>query len=233
MEPQKPPHPKDLIAGHRMRMKCKLHEMGPESLSHQELLEMILYLSFKRGDVKPVVKALFHQFDTLGNILNASETELKSISGVGPAVIDLFALLKTIYFRLDQGEMKRHDVLSNWEAVVNFTKHRLGHEKIEKFMVIYLNSQNIVVDDEIMSTGTINKTAIFPREIVRAALRRQAAAVIIVHNHPTGTLRPSHADIEMTHKIQAALATVDVTLHDHLILGGNETVSFKSMGLLS
>ena len=119
-------------------------------------------------------------------------------------------------------------MLSNWEVVLNFMVEQLGHEAIEKFMVIYLNSQNEVITDEIMSSGTVDRTAIFPREIAKHALQYRAT----VHNHPTGQLRPSKADIDMTRQVKEALQTVAVTLHDHIIVGGTKTVSFKSMGLL-
>ena len=99
-------------------------------------------------------------------------------------------------------------------------------------MVIYLNNQNHVIDDEILSTGTIDKAPIFPREIVKNALKYQAAAVIIVHNHPTNNLKPSAQDIAMTKRIKSALETVDIRLHDHLIVGADDTVSFKTMNLI-
>ena len=99
-------------------------------------------------------------------------------------------------------------------------------------MVIYLNSQNEVIKDEIMSSVTVDRTAIFPREIAKHALEYRATTLIIVHNHPTGQLRPSKADIEMTRQVKEVLQTVSVTLHDHNIVGGTKTVSFKSMGLL-
>lgn len=221
------------MPGHRARMKAKLRTRGGEALSDHELLEMILFMNFRRGDVKPLVKELLNTFGSLGKILNASEAEITSVKGAGPAAFELFTAMRAFYHRLGQQEIQESDILSNWEAVLNFAKNRIGYKKIEKFMVIYLNSQNHVITDEILSSGTINKTAIFPREIVKNALRHQEAAIIILHNHPTGNLRPSQADIDLTRQIKAALQTVDISLHDHLIVRNDDTVSFKAMGLLS
>ena len=232
MAEKKPKKLADFTSGHRIRMREKLRDNGGESLSHQELLEMLLFYNFRRGDVKPLVKSLFARFETLDHILHAPADEVMKVPGVGPETADLFALVRTLYYRMSQQHLTRNDVLTNWEAVLNFMVRRLGHEGIEKFMVIYLNSQNEVITDEIMSSGTVDRTAIFPREIARHALQHRATAVIIVHNHPTGHLRPSKADIDMTRQTKDALQTVDIVLHDHIIVGGTKTVSFKSMVLL-
>ena len=222
----------DFTAGHRGRMQEKLRLHGGDALSHQELLEMLFYANFRRGDVKPLIKSLYSRFKTLDHIIHAPASELMEAKGIGQSSVDLIAVVRSLYYRLGQEQLRRKDVLSNWEAVLNFMVKRLGHEAIEKFMVIYLNSQNEVITDEIMSSGTVDRTAIFPREIAKHALQYRATALIIVHNHPTGQLRPSKADIEMTRQVKEALQTVAVTLHDHIIVGGTKTVSFKSMGLL-
>lgn len=232
MAEKKPKKKADFTAGHRRRMQEKLREYGGESLSHQELVEMLLFYNFRRGDVKPLVKSLYAQFETLDHILHAPADELMKVPGAGQATADLFALVGAIFYRMGQQHLTRNDVLTNWEAVLNFLVKRLGHEAIEKFMVIYLNSQNEVITDEIMSSGTVDRTAIFPSEIAKHALQHRTTSVIIVHNHPTGHLRPSKADIDMTRQTKDALQTVDIVLHDHIIVGGTKTVSFKSMGLL-
>ena len=213
-------------------MRAKLRDNGGESLSHQELLEMLLFYNFRRGDMKPAVKSLFARFETLDHILHAPADDIIKVKGAGQETADLFVLVSAIFYRMSQQHLTHDDLLTNWEAVLSFMVRRLGHERIEKFMVIYLNSQNEVITDEIMYSGTVDRTAIFPREIAKQSLQHRATAVIIVHNHPTGHLRPSKADIDMTRQIKDALQTVDIVLHDHIIVGGTETISFKSMGLL-
>jgi DNA repair protein RadC len=109
-------------------------------------------------------------------------------------------------------------VLSNWKAVQNFCISRLGYSAVEKFMILYIDAQNGVIADKIISIGTVNRTAVFPREVFKKALDHQAASLIIVHNHPSSSTKPSDADIILTRQIRDALALVDIALHDHLII---------------
>ena len=229
---QPEPTPEHTTAGHRSRLIEKMREKGPNALSDQEILEALLFFNYRRQDVKPVVKSLFSHYPDLIAILNAPRHELCRIRQLGPAAVDLVQIVTSLHQRLDQQALRAGDILSNWEAVKSFCTRRLGHLKIEKFMVIYLDGQNRVIVDEIVSSGTVNKTAVFPRELVRQALTHQASAVILVHNHPNHTPRASQADIEMTKRLFDALKLVDVSLHDHLIVAGNKCVSFKTQGLL-
>ena len=226
------PLPRQTTAGHRSRLIEKMRERGPDALSDQEILEALLFFNYRRQDVKPVVKSLFSNYPDLTAILNAPRHELCQIRQFGPAAVDLVQIVTSLHQRLDEQALRAGDILSNWEAAKSFCIRRLGHLKIEKFMVIYLNGQNRVITDEIVSSGTVNKTAVFPRELVRQALTHQASAVIIVHNHPNHTTRASQADIDMTKRLYDALKLVDVSLHDHLIVAGNKCVSFKTRGLL-
>ena len=226
------PFPEQNTAGHRSRLLEKMRERGPDALSDQEILEALLFFNYRRQDVKPIVKSLFSIYPDLTAILNAPRHELSQVRQFGPAAVDLVHIVTSLHQRLDEQALQAGDILSNWEAVKSFCIRRLGHLKIEKFMVIYLNGQNRVITDEIVSSGTVNKTAVFPRELVRQALTHQASAVILVHNHPNHTTRASQADIDMTKRLFDALKLVDVSLHDHLIVAGNKCVSFKTQGLL-
>ncbi len=219
-------------AGHRGRLLEKMRQKSADALSDQEILEALLFFNYRRQDVKPVVKRLFSHYPDLTAILNAPRHELSRIKQFGPAAVDLLQIVTSLHQRLDEQALRAGDILSNWEAVKSFCIRRLGHLKIEKFMVIYLDGQNRVITDEVVSSGTVNKTAVFPRELVKQALTHQATAVIIVHNHPNHTTRASQADIDMTKRLHDALRLVDITLHDHLIVAGNSCVSFKTQGLL-
>ena len=133
---EKPPkEAPDFTSGQRIRMREKLRQNGGKSLSRQELLEMLLYFNFRRGDVKPLVKSLYGRFETLDHILHTPAEELMEVPGIGRNTADMFALIRALFYRLGQEQVTREDVLSNWEAVLNFMYKRLGHEKIEKFMV--------------------------------------------------------------------------------------------------
>ena len=178
------------------------------------------------------MKRLFNHYPDLTALLNAPRHVLCQIKQFGPTAADLLQIVTALHKRLDEQALRDGDILSNWEAVKSFCIRRLGHLKIEKFTVIYLDSQNRVITDEIVSSGTVNKTAVFPRKLVRQALTHQASAVIIVHNHPNHTTRASQTDIDMTKRLHDALRLVDISLHDHLIVAGSACVSFKSQGLL-
>ena len=128
--------------------------------------------------------------------------------------------------------MLGRSVLSNWKAVQNFCIRRLGYSAVEKFIILYLDVQNGVIADEIISIGTVNRTAVFAREVVKKALDHQAASLIIVHNHPSSSTKPSDADIMLTRRIKDALALVDIALHDHLIVTSNNVSSMKALNLL-
>lgn len=230
---ERPAPPSDqTTAGHRSRLINKMRHKGPDALSDQEVLEALLFFNYRRQDVKPIVKRLFNHYPDLTALLNAPRHVLYQIKQFGPTAADLLQIVTTLHKRLDEQALRDGDILSNWEAVKSFCIRRLGHLKIEKFMVIYLDSQNRVITDEIVSSGTVNKTAVFPRELVRQALTHQASAVIIVHNHPNHTTRASQADIDMTKRLHDALRLVDISLHDHLIVAGSACVSFKTQGLL-
>ena len=166
-----------------------MRHKGPDALSDQEVLEALLFFNYRRQDVKPIVKRLFNHYPDLTALLNAPRHVLCPIKQFGPTAADLLQIVTALHKRLDEQALRDGDILSNWEAVKSFCIRRLGHLKIEKFMVIYLDSQNRVITDEIVSSGTVNKTAVFPRELVRQALTHQASAVIIVHNHPNHTTR--------------------------------------------
>ena len=116
--------------------------------------------------------------------------------------------------------------------VQDYCISKLAHEPIEYVMVLCLNSQNRLIADEAVSRGTVNQTSVYPREIVNLALRHFAHAVIIVHNHPGEETKPSRADIEVTKDVKKALAVMSIALHDHLIVAGTSSVSFKSLGHL-
>jgi DNA repair protein RadC len=127
---------------------------------------------------------------------------------------------------------KAGDVMNNPDAVRTFLKMSLATCEREQFMVIFLDNQNRVLDVETIALGTLNQTAVYPREVVKAALKRNAAAVIFAHNHPSGMAEPSKSDESLTQDLKAALATVDTRVLDHVVVGGNGIVSFAEKGLL-
>ena len=223
----------DISAGHRERMRDKLLNYGAANLSDAEILEMALYNVQKRRDVKPLVKQLLKDFKSIGGVIAASDGELRAVPGVGDALICQLRIIYEAGLRLTRDNLKTgKPVMQNWQSVLRYVTDKSGHEKLEHCLVIYLDSQNRLITDEILTTGTHNQAILYPSEIARSALSHHANAVILVHNHPSHDRRPSEADIHITKKIKAALNTVRVDLHDHLIVAGKNCESFKSLGLL-
>jgi len=219
-------------AGHRKRMRQKLIDKGASALSDEEWLEMLLFYRIGRGDVKPQVKELLAKYRHIGALAAAPIEQIAEINGIGEKSALLIKLLESLSYRMAKTQAYERPILSNWEAVQHYCITTLGHEKIEKLLAICLDNQNKIISDDVLFEGTIDRTAIFPREIVKLALHRGASAVILVHNHPSGDTRPSAADIEMTTHIMQALKLVDIKLHDHLIVAGAKCISLRSHQLI-
>ncbi len=127
--------------------------------------------------------------------------------------------------------MKRH-VISGWEAVLDYCHTTMAHRETEQFRVLYLDRKNVLIADEEQARGTVDHVPVYPREVVKRALELNASALILVHNHPSGDPTPSGADIDMTRQIDEAAQALGLTLHDHLIIGKSQELSFRSGGYL-
>jgi len=218
--------------GHRARMREKLLEHGGDSFQDYELLEMVLWAANPRGDTKPVAKELIRRFGNLAEVIAADPKRLAEVPGVGQAALAALKLTDVAAVRLARARVMQKEVLSSWRALIDYCNASLRREKTESFHILFLDRKNVLIADETQQKGTVDHTPVYPREIVKRALQLEASAIIMVHNHPSGDPMPSHADIEMTKQVRDAAKAVNVTLHDHLVIGADEPFSFKSMGLL-
>jgi DNA repair protein RadC len=218
--------------GHRKRLKDRFLKSPIRSLPDYEILEMILFSVFPRKDTKSLAKKLLSKFGSLADIVNADSTDLKSIEGVGDALIIQMKLLSDIFSRLHLPIDKPITVLNNWMSVIHYCNLTMGYKKIELFRVLYLNKNNCLIADQLCEHGTVDRVQIYPREIAKKALECNASAIILVHNHPSGFTEPSKEDIEMTKQIAKALSAISVNLHDHLIISKNSHYSFRAKGLI-
>jgi len=225
-------NPTDHMSGHRSRMRAKLLDKGSDALSELELLEMLLYAGNRRGDTKPLAKALMRRFGSLSAVLRAPAALLAQQSGMGDASVAALKIVEAAGLHLSHSDIENRHVLTSWSEVQHFCVTRLAHEPIEHFMILCLDNRNRLIAEEVLSRGTVDQTPVYVREVINAALRHHAKSVILVHNHPSGETEPSRADIDMTAELKTALALVTITLHDHLIVAGKTVVSFKSLGLL-
>ena len=217
---------------HRARLRQRFDEAGASALAEYELLELFLFRTVPRIDTKPLAKALLEKFGSLAGVLGAPAQRIAEVKGAGAAVAQDLKTVQAMLERASKGELKQRTVISSWSALVNYCRMAMAHEPREQFRVLFLDAKNQLIADEVMNEGTVDHAPVYPREIARRALEVSAAAVILVHNHPSGDPKPSAADVAITREIVAAANAVSVKVHDHLVIGRDGASSFKTLGLL-
>jgi len=220
--------------GHRQRLRDKFIKSGPEALADYELVELILTLAIPRSDVKKPAKALLERFGSLRNILDASIHELQETPGLGkvaPIALKIVRAAATIYLMQSSEEKS---VLEEPEHLADFWRMRIGALQDEVFEVAYLDSGYRLLRGGIerLEEGTKDRATVYPRRLVEAALRRGATNLVLAHNHPNGDVQPSEQDKLLTRALVLAAETVQVKIHDHLIVSKDHIFSFRKAGLL-
>ncbi|ROQ92139.1 RadC family protein [Desulfosoma caldarium] len=216
--------------GHRRRLRERFLAGGLDAFHDHEVLELLLTFAIPRRDVKPFAKALLEHFHSLSAVLDASPKELQAVSGIGVHSAMLLALIPRLLERYYKDRWRSVETLSTPREAVDYLKGHLGAERIEVFCVLALNSQNGLIAMERLQEGTVNRTAVFPRLVVEAALKHRATALILAHNHPSGDPEPSTADRQLTRKLKRLLQELDIAVHDHIILAGDRYYSFAEKG---
>ena len=229
--PDHPP-PRPHYLGHRDRLRERAQVGGLAALPDYEVLELQLFRSIPRGDVKPLAKQLLARFGSLGGVLGATLEELQTVKGVGHALALDLKLTHELSLRTAREAVGARPVISSWQALLAYVKAALAHESREQFRVLFLDKKNQLIADEVMNRGTVDHAPVYPREIMRRALELASSAVILVHNHPGGDPTPSTADIDMTQQVVEAGRALRINIHDHLVVGRHGTASFKALGLL-
>lgn len=217
--------------GHRSRLRSRL--LGDaESMADYEMVEYLLALAIPRRDTKPLAKALLREFGSLAQLIAADPESLRRIDGMGDGAIAALKIVQATSLRMLKGEFRDKPLLSSWDALLDWLRADMGPIEIERVRILYLNSRNMLIRDEVASEGSIDQSAIYVREVVKRALELGAAALIVVHNHPSGNPEPSRQDIAMTRDIAEAAGKLGIILHDHVIIGGSDYRSLRAMGLL-
>ena len=230
MPPSPPPH----YHGHRKRLRERFVKNGLAGFAEHEALELLLTLAIPRTDVKQPAKALLKRFGSLRGVLDAPLTELRSVPGIGEvAAVGLHLVREAAALYLQQGS-EGGDVLRDATKISDFWRMRIGALKHEVFAVAYLDSAHRLLPDgvQMLQEGTIDRAAVYPRRVVEAALKRQAAALVLAHNHPNGNVQPSEQDKVLTRAIVLAAETISLRVVDHLVVSSDETFSFRQAGLL-
>ncbi|MEM9344751.1 MAG: DNA repair protein RadC [Pseudomonadota bacterium] len=228
-----PPRPKDqpsYIKDHRPRLRERFMTGGAAAMPDYELLELVLFLSIPRQDVKPLARRLLDTFGDFNAVLAAPVARLKEVKGVGDRVVCDLKVIEAAGHRMTRTRVIQKPVLSSWDALLDYCRAALAHQDREHFRVLYLDRKNILIEDEPQSKGTVDHVSVYPREVIKRALELGATALILVHNHPSGDPTPSEADIIVTRKIADAGDALGITVHDHLIIGKSAETSLKSDG---
>ena len=208
--------------GHRGRLRSRYLKAGGDGFTDYDIIELVLTYAIPRRDVKPVARELLRRFKDVAGIMDADPKEICEIGGMGDNSALLFRIMRDICVRYLENKVRDIDVISSPEKLINYARMKLSGYSDEVIMVICLNTKNHVIDAEI----------VYPRTIAADALRKKAAGVIIVHNHPSGVTQPSMADREFTRAVFEALKLLDIHLLDHLVVSRNEAFSFKEHRLL-
>jgi len=227
-----PVPPKPHYHGHRARVRERVLKAGVESLPDYELLELLLFYAIDRIDTKPLAKRLLERFGTVGDVFAAEPAQLREFE-IDQRTLVMFRAVREAGRRLAERKVKDMPVLTNWQQLLDYCHAALAHEKTEQFRILFLDRKNVLIADEVQQRGTIDHTPVYPREVVKRALKLGAAALILVHNHPSGDPKPSRDDIEMTREIRKAAEALGIAIHDHLVIGRKGHASFRSLGLLS
>lgn len=220
------------IRDHRARLRERFMIGGADALPDYEMLELILFRAIPRRDVKPLARALLDRFGDFNGVLSAPTARLSEIKGIGDAVITELRIVQAAAHRLARSRVLKRQVVSSWDALLDYCQTAMAHNDIEQFRILFLDRKNVLIADEAQARGTIDHVPVYPREVVKRALELNASALILVHNHPSGDPTPSEADIDMTQQIQIAADALGITLHDHLIIGKSRELSFQAEGLL-
>lgn len=218
--------------GHRKRLRERFLKSKKNSFPDYELLEIILFATNSRLDVKPLAKRLLKEFKSISGIVNASENDLMKVEGINSSAVVALHAGKELAERILKSEVEGKPVLQSWSSVVNYCRIAIGYLKKEQFKILFLDKKNQLIGDELQEEGTIDRVHIYTREIVKRALELGASSLILVHNHPSGNLVPSKADIDITKEIIRAVETIGVSVHDHIIVSSLSHYSFKSHRLI-
>lgn len=217
--------------GHRARLRERLLA-DPDALLDHELLEYLLSLATPRVDTKPVAKALLREFGGMGGVFAAHPSALVRVEGMGEVSAAAVRIAHAVATRLARARAREAPVLSSWQALSDYLQIRLAHDAVESFLVLHLNTRNMLIQDERMTRGTLDQAAVYVREVVKRALELNSAALILVHNHPSGDPSPSRADIQITRAIVEAGKPLDIAVHDHIIVAASGQVSLRAKGLI-
>ena len=222
----------DTSPGHRKRLREKFVKSGLKGFHDYEIIELLLSLGTPRKDCKQQAKEAIKRFKTLRGVLEAPPEELQQIEGIGSHSAFGIKLVQEVAREFLKEKIIDKPIYKSAQEIFDYLYHSMRDFRKEVLKVIYLNSQNQIIETEDLFEGTINSISISPREVVESAIKNSAAALIFVHNHPSGNPEPSKSDKELTRDLVYAGSIVRIRVLDHVIIGENRYFSFASQGLI-
>jgi len=224
---------KDYI-GHRQRLKERFLHSNGSDMADYELLELLLTLAIPRKDTKPLAKALIKEFGSFAGVLGADNMRLMEFSGLKENTIFIFSIVKEAALRMTWQNLCNSDqpIIATWDAMLDYCRMKLAHKDHEELMLIFLDAKLQVIGEEVQQRGTTDNVAIHPAEVVKSSVFHSAKSLIMVHNHPSGHVTPSKADIMATQQVKTGLESVSIKLQDHLIIGKTEYYSFREHDII-
>lgn len=225
---------KNLGEGHRERLRKRYIKSGLEGFNDYEVLELLLTYSIARKDVKPIAKELIEKFGTIDEIAKSDIKSLLEVDGIGEGSAVFLKLIGDIALTLYREKIEDKDILTikSKNSLLSYLRGEIGYSPREEFKILFLDTSNKLIASETLFSGTIDKSAIYPREIVERVIKNRAKSVIFAHNHPSGNISPSKKDIELTQYMYDSLKLLEIRLLDHIIVTKNSYFSFLEEGLI-
>lgn len=229
---RQPPFLSEGPLGHRERMRDRVLENGADGLADYELLEMLLFLGQPRGDTKPVAKRLINHFGSYAGVILATVEDLNEVRGIGPDSISAITLVREAAVHLARSEVKNRQIIGNGDQLMHYLQTAMACQLGEQFRVLFLDTKNQIIADELQSSCTIKHTPVYGREVISRALELYAAGLIFVQISPSRDSNPSMEDIQMAIHMQRDLRLLGISLHDHIILGNSCWTSLTKEGFI-
>ncbi len=218
--------------GHRLRLREKFLKNGLPSFLDHEIIELLLTLGTPRQDCKRAAKEALKQFRSLSGVLEAPPDDLQKVKGVGPHNVFGVRFIQEVSRRYLRERMMNRPVCHSSKEVFDYLYHSLRDARREKFKVLFMDAKNRIIEEKTISEGTVDSSAVYPREVIKSALKFDASSLIFVHNHPSGDPTPSESDRDITKELVFAVQVMQVKVLDHIIIGNNCFFSFADEGLI-
>ncbi len=220
--------------GHRQRLRDKFLEQGIEAFTDCEVIELLLTFGTPRSDCKEAARSALEQFKTLPAVLDAAPAQLQQINGIGAKNIFALQFIQGVARRYLRQRIVGKKYIHSSREVADYLLHTMRGLQHEVLTVVFLDAAHGIIDSSVVAEGTVTVNTVYPRELVKAALARNASGLVIAHNHPSGSLTPSRQDEELTRSLHMVCSFMHISLLDHLIIGaGDKVYSFADSGLMT